>query len=75
MYVLLIREMPEQSARSEQRLNAACPELAGQALTLVVWGACSFIFSLLTDLVPRSRLIEDSSSDEILLTEEIGLNI
>lgn len=73
--VLLIREMPEQSTRCEQHLNAVCSELAGQEVTLVVWGACLFISSLLTDLVPRSRLIEDSSSAEIQFTEEIGLNI
>lgn len=73
--VLLIPEMPEQSTRCEQHLNAVCPESAGQAGTLVVWGACLFIFSLSTDLVPRSRLIEDSVSAEIVLTEETGLNI
>lgn len=54
--VLLIREMLEQNTRCEQLLNAVCPELAGQAVTLVLWSVCLFIFSLFTDLVSRSRL-------------------
>ena len=61
--------MPAENADCEYDQNVVCREFGGRSVNLALWLTCLCVFSLLIDLVPRSRLSERSTSAGILLTE------